>query len=189
MTGEVVSSCSPPPDGLTVLTPNVHRDDRGLFFERFNHRRFHEVTGADVEFVQDNQSQTVQGGLRGLHYQLPPSAQGKLMSCVSGAIFDVAVDIRRSSRTYSEWLGVVLSEQNRTQLWIPAGFAHGFVSLSDGAEVIYKATAYYDPATERSIRWDDPDIGIEWQGSSGGPPLVSEKDRNAPFLKDAETFQ
>jgi len=147
---------------ICVLTPRVFADERGFFFESFNARVFHDLLGSEAVFVQDNHSQSVRGVLRGLHYQLPPHAQGKLIRVIRGEIFDVAVDIRPSSPTYGRWVSRALSAENKSQMWIPAGFAHGFLTLSDEAEVLYKATAFYEPSSERSIAWNDPTLGIEW---------------------------
>lgn len=162
-------------------------DERGFFFESFHQQRFDEAVGGHVEFVQDNHSRSARGVLRGLHYQLPPAAQGKLVRVTRGAVFDVAVDVRRSSPAFGRWVGYELSEDNFRQLWIPEGFAHGFLALTDGAEVQYKTTAYYAPDLDRSIRWDDPDIGIEWP-LTDLEPIVSAKDAAAPRLVDAEVF-
>lgn len=169
---------------VLLITPRVFGDARGFFFESFNQRAFEAAVGAPVTFVQDNHSRSSRHVLRGLHYQLPPSAQGKLVRVVAGEVFDVALDIRRNSRTFGQWVGAHLSAENKQQLWIPAGFAHGFVTLSDTAEFLYKTTDYYAPALERSIRWDDPDIGIEWMFK--GTPTLAEKDANALLLRDAE---
>lgn len=171
---------------LLVLTPRVFRDERGLFAESYNKRAFDEAVGSDVEFVQDNHSRSARGVLRGLHYQLPPSAQGKLVRVAAGEIFDVAVDMRRASATFGRWFGTLLSAEKGNQLWVPPGFAHGFLTLSDTADVLYKASAYYDPACERSVAWNDPDIGIEWPAESR--PLLSPKDADAPRLAAAELF-
>jgi len=175
--------------GLTthILEPRVFSDDRGFFFESFNQRTFEEAVGVSPRFLQDNHSRSVKGVLRGLHYQLPPAAQGKLVRVTRGAIFDVAVDIRRSSPAFGDWVGYELSEDNFRQLWIPEGFAHGFLALTDVADVQYKATAYYAADLDRSIRWDDPDIGIDWS-LDGVKPIVSSKDASAPGLADAEVF-
>jgi dTDP-4-dehydrorhamnose 3,5-epimerase len=175
------------PDGLIVFEPRAFEDERGLFFERFNLRRFTDAIGRSVEFVQDNQSRSGVGVVRGLHYQLPPSAQGKLVSCITGSVFDVAVDIRRSSATFGDWFGVELSADNRKQLWIPEGFAHGFMALTDGAELLYKTTDYYDPAAERSISWRDPEISIDWP-IGDHPPRLSSKDDAAPPFAEADVF-
>ena len=171
---------------VLVLTPRIHRDERGFFAESYNKRAFDEAVGSDIEFVQDNRSLSTKNVLRGLHYQLPPSAQGKLVRAAAGEIFDVAVDVRRRSPTFRRWVGVHLSADNGKQLWIPEGFAHGFVALSEGAEVLYKTSAYYAPEADRSLAWDDPDIGIEWPVDS--PPILSSKDRSAPSLAAAELF-
>lgn len=172
--------------GVVILEPKVFGDDRGFFMETFNARRFRELTGCGKAFVQDNHSRSVRGVLRGLHYQLGAHPQDKLVRCVAGEIFDVAVDIRRGSRTFGQWVGERLSADNKRQLWVPAGFAHGFLVLSETAEVIYKVTDYYDPAGERSIRWDDADIGIRWPFE--GQPLLSGKDAAAPAFRAAKVF-
>ncbi len=172
--------------GVRVVTPRVFADDRGFFFEAWNQQVFDEVVGRRVAFVQDNHSRSVKGVLRGLHYQSPPHPQGKLVRCVVGAVFDVAVDIRRASPTFGEWVGVELSADNKRQLWIPEGFAHGFYVLTDAAEVVYKTTDFYAPDCDRAIRWDDPDIGIDWP--LDGEPLLSDKDAAAPYLRDADVF-
>lgn len=171
---------------VLVLTPRVFRDERGFFTESYNKRAFAEAVGADVEFVQDNHSRSTRGVLRGLHYQLPPRAQGKLVRVAAGEIFDVAVDMRRDSDSFGRWFGTVLSAEKGNQLWIPSGFAHGFLTLSDTADVLYKASDYYDPACERSVIWDDPDIGIDWNLT--GEPILSGKDAAAPPLAAAEAF-
>jgi dTDP-4-dehydrorhamnose 3,5-epimerase len=179
------------PTGLSevlVFEPTVFGDDRGAFFESFNQRWFLDATGLEVAFVQDNQSTSRHGVLRGLHYQLPPMAQGKLVRVVRGAILDVAVDVRRASPSFSEWVSVELTAENRKQLWVPPGFAHGFVVLSDIADVLYKTTEYYSPEHDRGIRWDDPTIGISWP-DLGEAPILSAKDAEAPFLADAEVFE
>ena len=165
---------------VKVVEPRVFEDARGHFYESFNHRSFEEAIGREVSFVQDNQSLSRRGVLRGLHYQLPPHAQGKLVRVVRGEIFDVAVDIRKSSPTFGAWLAETLSAENRRQMWIPEGFAHGFLVLSDAAEVLYKATEYYRPDAECSVKWDDPDLQIEWPYKT--KILVSKKDAaSAPF--------
>ncbi|HEX8449467.1 MAG TPA: dTDP-4-dehydrorhamnose 3,5-epimerase [Allosphingosinicella sp.] len=171
---------------LLVLTPRFHRDERGFFAESYNKRAFAQAVGSEVDFVQDNHSLSMKGVLRGLHYQLDPRAQGKLVRAVVGEIFDVAVDVRRGSPSFRQWVGVRLSAENGKQLWIPRGFAHGFLTLSERAEVLYKATDYYAPDSEGSLAWDDPDIGIEWP--VGPPPLLSAKDRAAPALAAAQLF-
>ncbi|ANB02739.1 dTDP-4-dehydrorhamnose 3,5-epimerase [Ectothiorhodospira sp. BSL-9] len=169
------------------LSPKVFGDDRGFFFESFNARAFEAATGCKAAFVQDNHSRSVRGVLRGLHYQLPPHAQGKLVRVVQGKVFDVAVDIRRGSPTFGQWAGAVLSAENRQQLWIPPGFAHAFVTLSETAEFLYKTTDYYAPECERCIAWDDPEIGIEWPLEA--PPVLSDKDRQGVSLARAEVFE
>jgi dTDP-4-dehydrorhamnose 3,5-epimerase len=171
---------------VLVLEPRIFPDDRGWFYESFNARSFAAATGLDVTFVQDNHSRSARGVLRGLHYQLPPAAQGKLVRAVAGAILDVAVDIRKSSPTYGRWVAEMLSAGNMKQLWVPAGFAHGFVALTDGTEVLYKTTDFYDKAAERSIRWDDPDLAIAWPADL--TPLLAAKDAEAPAFAEAETF-
>lgn len=171
---------------VLVLTPRSFSDERGVFTESFNKRSFAEAVGLDVEFVQDNHSRSAKGVLRGLHYQLPPHAQGKLVRVVAGEIFDVTVDIRRGSPSFGRWAGVHLSAGNGRQVWIPEGFAHGFLTLSERAEVLYKASAYYDPGSERSLAWNDPVLGIEWPAAS--PPILSPRDSAAPPLASAELF-
>lgn len=172
---------------VVMFTPRVFGDDRGFFFESFNARAFAEATGSTVDFVQDNHSKSRRGVLRGLHYQLPPKAQGKLVRVVQGEVFDVAVDIRRSSPTFGKWVGAVLSAGNKCQLWIPPGFAHGFVTLSETVEFLYKTTDFYAPEFERCIAWDDQTIGIEWRFD--GEPSLSDKDRAGKSLTDAEVFE
>ena len=173
------------PDVL-ALEPVVHRDDRGHFLEMFRESFIEGLPGVEGRFVQDNLSFSRKGVLRGLHYQLSPREQGKVVSAVSGSVFDVAVDIRRSSPTYGQWLGRILSADNATQLWVPPGFAHGFLTLSDCAVVFYKVTDYFSADHDRSIRWDDPDIGIEWPLEDD--PILSDKDASAPLLAEAEVF-
>jgi dTDP-4-dehydrorhamnose 3,5-epimerase len=175
------------PDVL-ILEPKVFGDDRGFFAETWNARTFAELSGCSDTFVQDNHSRSAQGVLRGLHYQLPPMAQGKLVRAVAGEIFDVAVDIRRGSRTFGRWVGVTLSADNKRQLWVPPGFAHAFYVTSEVAEVVYKVTAYYSPEHDRGIRWNDPAIGIRWPLINGAEPLLSGKDSTAKMLAQAETF-
>lgn len=174
-----------PLDGLLVIEPTVFGDQRGFFYESFNAQRFAEQTGVNVQFVQDNHSRSAKGVLRGLHYQIQ-QAQGKLVRVTAGAVFDVAVDLRKSSPTFGQWFGLELSEENKRQLWIPAGFAHGFVVTSDFAEFLYKTTDYYAPAFERSVIWDDPAIGIEWP--LDGEPLLSAKDKAGVPLAQAEVY-
>lgn len=172
---------------VLLFEPRVFEDRRGYFYESFNARRFAQLTGLEVNFVQDNQSRSAKGVLRGLHYQLPPAPQGKLVRAVTGAIFDVAVDIRRGSPNFGRWVGEVLSADNHRQLWVPPGFAHGFLALKDGTTVFYKTTEFYHSVAERSIRWDDPAIGITWP--NGVTPVLSEKDTGAPLLDDADVFE
>ncbi|MCV2422806.1 dTDP-4-dehydrorhamnose 3,5-epimerase [Paucibacter sp. DJ2R-2] len=172
---------------LLIIEPRVFGDARGFFTESWSEKVFDEAVGQPVRFVQDNHSRSARGVLRGLHYQLPPHAQGKLVRCVSGAVFDVAVDLRRSSPHFGRWAGVELSADNHRQLWIPPGFAHGFLVLSESADFLYKTTDTYAPQAEGSVRWDDPAIGIEWP-DLGLAPLLAEKDLKAPLLKDAKHF-
>jgi dTDP-4-dehydrorhamnose 3,5-epimerase len=171
---------------VVVMEPRAFVDDRGLFFESFNPAAFRQATGLSLSFVQDNHSVSRKGVLRGLHYQLPPSAQGKLVRVVSGRAFDVAVDIRRGSPSFGRWVGETLTVENRRQLWIPEGFAHGFVALEDDTQVLYKATALYARASEGSIVWNDPQLAIDWPLE--GPPIISDKDAAAPMLAGAELF-
>lgn len=173
------------PDVL-LLTPQVHGDQRGFFAETFRQDRFEAACGL-YYFVQDNHSGSRRGILRGLHYQIR-HAQGKLVRAVVGEIFDVAVDMRLGSPSFGRWAGVHLSAENKLQLWVPPGFAHGFYVLSEWAEVFYKATDYYAPEWERGLQWDDPAIGIQWPLLEGAAPLLSAKDEHNPGLADAETF-
>lgn len=173
---------------LSLLTPRRFADDRGYFTETYNKAKFAAETGYDGEFVQDNHSRSGRGVLRGLHYQIEPRSQGKLVRVVFGAVFDVVVDIRRSSSTFGEWFGVELSGEVGNQIWIPPGFAHGFLALTDGAEVQYKTTDFHSPDHERTIRWDDPAVGVVWPTERVGRVLVSERDEAAPLLVDAEVF-
>jgi dTDP-4-dehydrorhamnose 3,5-epimerase len=174
------------PDVL-VLEPKVFGDSRGFFYESFNQEAFSNATGLDVQFVQDNHSRSTKGVLRGLHYQLPPFAQGKLVRCTRGAVWDVAVDIRKSSATFGNWAGVELSQDNHKQFWIPPGFAHGFIVLSDTADFLYKTTAYYSPTHDRCIVWNDRAIEIQWP-DIGAQPALSEKDANGLTLAQADLF-
>jgi dTDP-4-dehydrorhamnose 3,5-epimerase len=171
--------------GVLILEPRVFGDERGFFLESFNQKVFDEVVGRHVEFVQDNHSRSSRGVLRGLHYQVPPHAQGKLVRVVAGRVFDVVVDVRRSSPAYGRWTGVELNAETHRQLWIPPGMAHGFLVTSESADFIYKTTAYYEPASERSIRWDDPAIGIEWPLCGDSTPSLSAKDMAAPGIADS----
>ncbi len=171
--------------GVKLLKPNRFGDHRGFFAETYSRRLFTGL-GVDAEFVQDNHSLSVAvGTLRGLHFQSPPHAQAKLVRCGRGAIFDVAVDIRRGSPTYGQWVGYTLSAANGAQLYIPAGFAHGFATLEPNSEIVYKCSDYYAPETEGSLRWDDPDIGIEWPVT--GEAILSKKDAEAPKLAELES--
>ena len=172
------------PDVL-LIEPKVFGDDRGFFLESFNEARFEEAVGKSVRFVQDNHSRSVRGVLRGLHYQIK-QPQGKLVRVVSGEVFDVAVDLRKESSTFGHWVGCVLSAENKHQMWVPEGFAHGFVVTSDSAEFLYKTTDYWAPEYERCIAWNDPAIGIEWPVDV--EPILSEKDKRGVMLADAEVF-
>ena len=170
---------------VLILEPKVFGDDRGFFFESFNARTFAQVTGVKREFVQDNHSKSSRGVLRGLHYQIR-QPQGKLVRVVAGEVFDVAVDVRKSSPTFGQWVGERISAENKRQLWIPEGFAHGFLVLSDYAEFLYKTTDYYAPEHERSLLWNDPAIGIQWPIQ--GVPILAAKDAAGLSLNDAEVF-
>lgn len=176
---------STPLEGLLVLEPRVFGDDRGFFFESFNARRFAELTGVTLPFVQDNHSRSARNVLRGLHYQIQ-QAQGKLVRVTEGAVYDVTVDLRKSSPTFGQSYGVELSAENKRQLWIPPGFAHGFVVTSDNAEFLYKTTDYWAPEFERSLLWNDPALNIVWP--LDGEPLLSAKDKLGAKLVDADTF-
>ncbi|WP_313115482.1 dTDP-4-dehydrorhamnose 3,5-epimerase [Ectopseudomonas guguanensis] len=171
---------------VLILEPQVFGDERGFFYESFNARRFAEATGVRRDFVQDNHSRSARGVLRGLHYQLQ-QAQGKLVRVSAGEVYDVAVDVRRSSPNFGQWVGVHLSAENKRQLWVPEGFAHGFLVLSEYAEFLYKTTDYYAPAHERCIRWDDASLAIDWP-LDGLTPQLSAKDQQGLSLQDAETF-
>ena len=170
--------------GVLIVEPTVFEDKRGFFSESYNKRRYEEA-GIRAEFVQDNHARSGRNVLRGLHYQLP-QPQGKLVRVVVGEVFDVAVDIRKGSPNFGRWTGETLTAQNKRVLWIPEGFAHGYLVLSDVAEITYKVSAYYAPQYERGIRWDDPDIGIQWPLQ--GQPILSEKDRSADTFRNAEVF-
>lgn len=182
---KVISTSIP---DVMIIEPKVFGDSRGFFFESFNQKNFSRETGLDVEFVQDNHSRSAKGVLRGLHYQIR-QPQGKLVRVVRGAVFDVSVDIRKSSPTFGRWIGVELSEDNYRQLWVPPGFAHGFYVLSESADFLYKTTDYYIPDFERSLLWNDPLIGVSWPIAAGTQPIISAKDINAARLDDAEVFE
>ncbi|GAB6905572.1 dTDP-4-deoxyrhamnose-3,5-epimerase [Desulfosarcina cetonica] len=171
---------------VLILEPTVFGDERGFFFESFNQTVFQEKTGLTVDFVQDNHSRSTKNVLRGLHYQIK-QPQGKLVRVISGEVFDVAVDIRRSSPAFGKWFGQVLSAENKKQLWVPPGFAHGFLVLTDYAEFLYKTTDYYAPEHERCIRWNDPDLNIQWPINNDAP-LISAKDADGVLFRDAEVF-
>jgi dTDP-4-dehydrorhamnose 3,5-epimerase len=170
---------------VLILEPKVFGDARGFFFESYNARAFAQATGLDVNFVQDNHSRSARGVLRGLHYQLK-QPQGKLVRVVRGSVYDVAVDVRKSSPTFGRWVGVELSASNQRQMWVPAGFAHGFLVTSDSADFLYKTTDYYAPEYERCIAWNDPAIGIEWP--LDGVPALSAKDQHGVLLAQAEVY-
>ena len=169
---------------VVLIEPKVFGDARGFFFESFNQRAFNEVTGTDFQFVQDNHSRSSKGVLRGLHYQIQ-QPQGKLVRVVRGAVFDVAVDIRRSSATFGQWVGVLLTEDNQKQLWVPPGLAHGFLVVSESADFLYKTTDYYSPEHERCIRWDDPQLAIAWPALDV-PIQLSTKDQAGRWLAEAD---
>lgn len=171
---------------VLVIEPSVFGDDRGFFFESFNQAAFNQAVGEEITFVQDNHSRSVRNVLRGLHYQLPPKAQGKLVRVVQGEVFDVAVDLRKKSKTFGQWVGEVLSADNKKQLWIPAGFAHGFLTISNYAEFLYKTTDYYSPDHERGVLWNDPVLGIDWKIS--GQPVLAAKDASASLFSQADVF-
>ena len=170
---------------VLIIEPKVFEDDRGFFFESFNRRAFAEKTGVEADFVQDNHSRSSQNVLRGLHYQIQ-QPQGKLVRVVAGAVFDVAVDIRKSAPTFGKWVGCLLSAENKRLLWVPVGFAHGFLVVSQTAEVLYKTTDYYAPGQERCILWNDPDLAINWDLTA--PPVLSAKDQAGQPFKAAELF-
>jgi dTDP-4-dehydrorhamnose 3,5-epimerase len=172
---------------VKLIEPAVFGDARGFFFESFNEKKFAEATGLTATFVQDNHSKSVRGVLRGLHYQIQ-QAQGKLVRVVAGEVFDVVVDLRRSSPTFGKHVCVTLSADNKKMLWVPPGFAHGFLVTSDTAEFLYKTTDYYAPAHERSLRWNDPQVNVPWPLAQGEQPQLKAADANAPLLVDAETF-
>ena len=169
-------------EGLKIITPTVFGDERGYFMETYNYNDY-KAAGIDLVFIQDNQSKSVQGVLRGLHFQYK-YPQDKLVRVISGEVFDVAVDLREDSATYGKWHGVILSDENKKQFFVPKGFAHGFLVLSESAEFVYKCSDFYQPSDEGGIIWDDPEIGIEWPISEGMKPLISEKDKKWGFIKD-----
>jgi dTDP-4-dehydrorhamnose 3,5-epimerase len=171
---------------VVIFEPRVFGDERGCFYESFSQKIFEQATSLKREFVQDNHSKSQKGVLRGLHYQLPPMAQGKLVRVIEGEVFDVAVDIRKNSATFGQWVGERLSVKNNKQMWVPEGFAHGFITLSDTAQFLYKTTNYYSPEHERCIVWDDPALAIDWRLSLVDEPLLSEKDKIGKLLNVAE---
>ncbi len=173
-------------NGVVLLEPKVFGDERGFFMETFNQRVFRELTGVTLDFVQDNHSRSARNVLRGLHYQIQ-QPQGKLVRVVSGSVFDVAVDMRRSSPTYGQWFGAELTAQNKRQLWVPPGFAHGFVVTSDIADFLYKTTDYWAPEFERSLAWNDPTVGVAWP--LDGEPLLSAKDKSGAAFGVAESYE
>lgn len=170
---------------ILLIEPKVFGDERGFFFESFNQKVLSEALGEEYSFVQDNHSRSAKGVLRGLHYQIQ-KPQGKLTRVVQGSVYDVAVDLRKKSPTFGAWVGVELSEKNQRQLWVPPGFAHGFIVLSESADFLYKTTEYYAPEHERAIRWDDPTLAIDWPAAL--TPILSQKDLKASYFKDAEVF-
>lgn len=172
---------------VKIIEPRVFGDDRGFFLESFNLRNYEQVLGCSLQFVQDNHSRSSKGVLRGIHYQIQ-QAQGKLVRAIRGEVYDVAVDLRKSSPQYGCWTGVRLSEKNKRQLWVPAGFGHAFLVLSEEAEFVYKTTDYYAPEHERAIIWNDPDLNIDWPLEAGAQPVLSGKDSQAPCLRDAEVY-
>ena len=177
-------------EGVCIIKPRVFQDNRGFFYESWNQTLFNKAVGEEVKFLQDNHSSSKVGVLRGLHYQIEPKPQGKLVRCVSGSVFDVAVDIRESSPTFGEWTSIVLDNINKIMIWIPVGFAHGFLAIEENSEVLYKASELWSKEQDRSIRWDDKDININWplKDINCFEPRLSEKDSKAPFLKNAEVF-
>jgi len=177
-------------EGVFIIKPRVYEDNRGFFYESWNQTLFNKAIGEEVTFLQDNHSSSNIGVLRGLHYQIEPKPQGKLVRCVSGSVFDVAVDIRKSSPTFGEWTSIVLDNINKIMIWIPVGFAHGFLAIKEDSEVLYKASELWSKEQDRSIRWDDKDININWplKDINCFEPRLSEKDSKAPFLKNADVF-
>ena len=177
-------------DGPILIEPKLFEDIRGFFFESWNKSTFNNCVNKEIIFSQDNHSCSNKGVLRGLHYQIPPTPQGKLVRCINGKIFDVAVDLRKRSKTFGEWISANLSSSNKLMLWIPTGFAHGFLSLEENSEVLYKASGNYSKEFERSIIWNDPTINIKWplQSINFNEPILSDKDENAPLLNEADIF-
>ena len=173
-------------DGLLLISPDIFKDNRGSFHESWNSKMFNKVVGKQVEFVQDNLSTSKAGVIRGLHYQIPPSAQSKLIHVLSGSILDVAVDIRPDSKTYGQHFSITLDAESRIHLWIPEGFAHGFLALEDQTVVMYKCTNFYDPSCERSLKWDDADLGIDWGDRSSSNHILSDKDSQAVSFKEIQ---
>jgi len=173
---------------VIVVEPRVFPDERGFFFESWQAAKFREL-GIDADFVQDNHSKSSQGTLRGMHFQLPPKAQGKLVRVIQGEVYDVAVDLRKSSPTFGRWVGETLSAENQKMMWVPPGFGHGFYVTSESAEFLYKCTDLYAPELARFVRWDDPTLGIDWPLVDGAAPVLSPKDAEAPLLGDAECFE
>ncbi len=174
---------------VLLIKPKVYGDARGFFVESYNAKAFQEATGLAPNFVQDNHSRSSKGVLRGIHYQLPPHAQGKLVRVVNGAVFDVAVDLRRSSPTFGQWAGCILRDVDGLMLWIPPGFGHAFLVLEDNTDFLYKTTDFYAPGCEASVAWNDPEIGIQWpEGFTEDHLKLSEKDRRAPYLRHAKVF-
>ena len=176
--------------GPLILVPEIYEDERGFFYESWNQNQFNNLIGKNIFFVQDNHSLSHSGVLRGLHYQIDPKPQGKLVRCVGGKIFDIALDIRKNSPTFGEWAGIEIDNKRKIQFWIPGGFAHGFISLEDNTEVLYKTTEYWYKSYDRSIRWNDPFLNINWPFDKKIKvnPILTSKDRNAPLLKDADIF-
>ena len=173
-------------EGPLVLTPNVFNDERGYFYESWNEKKFNTIIGKEIRFAQDNISHSFKGVLRGLHYQLEPEPQGKLVRCSNGSIFDVAVDMRKKSKTFGKWVSAELSEENKNQLWIPVGFAHGFLTISDHAEVNYKTTGFWNKECEHSLFWNDKDLKITWPFNElGSKPIVNARDTSAPLLEES----
>lgn len=189
-TKEIISNKGNILDGPILVEPTLFEDGRGFFYESWNKKSFNKIVGEEVNFLQDNHSLSSVGVLRGLHYQIRPKPQGKLVRCISGSVFDVAVDIRKNSNTFGEWTSIVLDDLNKLMFWIPTGFAHGFLSLKEKSEVIYKASGNYSKEHERSIIWNDPTINIKWplQIINNEEPNLSEKDSNAPSLNNADIF-